>query len=66
MAFWVVFLIALVLHVWSSWPLTRASGGLVLWILIFLLGVGVFGWPLQDSGTRVVHDNPPVEVIHTR
>ena len=48
--FWIVFIVALVLHVWSSWPLGRASTGLVVWIMLFLLGWQVFGFPIQDSG----------------
>ena len=64
--FWIIFVITLILHIWASWPWGRSSSVLVVWILLFLLGLGVFGSPLQDSGPRVVHDNPPVEVIHTR
>lgn len=47
-AFWIVWLVALIFGVWSAWPVNRASGGsLVFYVLTFLLGWGVFGFPIH-------------------
>ncbi len=48
MLFWVVYLIALILTIWLGWP--WGLGGipiLILFVLIGLLGWGVFGKPVQ-------------------
>lgn len=48
--FWVIYVIFVLMGVFdnrSDWKGPNARGSLVLWILIFLLGVGTFGWPLK-------------------
>ncbi len=48
MAFWVCMLIWLVFGLWAWWPITRVNGpSFLLWFLLFLLGVGTFGWPIK-------------------
>ncbi len=48
LAFWIIFLIAFVFSVWIGWPWTfGALPILVLFLLIGLLGWGVFGPPIQ-------------------
>jgi hypothetical protein len=48
-AFWVVYLISLVVSSWSWWPFTRERGPIFLvWLLLFMLGWKVFGFPLQS------------------
>lgn len=47
-AFWVLMLVWLVFGFWSYWPLDRRTGGhFLLWLLLFLLGWGVFGAPIK-------------------
>ena len=48
MAFWIVYLIALVFVVWAGWPWSWGGAPIiVLFILIGLLGWGIFGKPIQ-------------------
>lgn len=46
--FWVIYVIAILFNVWSTWPINRANaGGLVFFILIGLLGWAQFGGPVH-------------------
>ena len=48
MLFWICMLIWLVLGLWAWWPLSRANApSFFLWFLLFLLGWGVFGFPIK-------------------
>lgn len=51
--FWLLMILALIFGFWLSWPVagTPASwrplgNSLLLWVLLALLGVQVFGWPI--------------------
>ena len=54
-AFWIVFLIWTIFGVYNSWPTDTANrsgwlgfgGGFLFWLLILILGWGVFGAPLK-------------------
>ena len=49
LCFWICYLLALVLGLWSAWPVNKASGGtLLLFILLALLGWKVFGPPIHS------------------
>jgi hypothetical protein len=48
--FWLLMLLSLIFGVWffraaPNWPYAGNSG--FIWILLFLLGVQVFGWPIK-------------------
>lgn len=48
--FWLIFLIALILGCVPAWRNDSRfvwGSGLLLAVLLFLLGVGVFGWPIR-------------------
>lgn len=47
--FWIIYVICVVFSGWSLWPGDRKvwGGSLVLYVLIFLLGLGVFGSPIK-------------------
>lgn len=50
--FWLLMIIWLIFGLWTVWPVApnayRPIGGhLLLWILLFLLGWHVFGWPIS-------------------
>ena len=50
--FWLLMLITLVFGIWSAYPFTNGGwkplgSGLLLYILLFLLGWGVFGFPIR-------------------
>ncbi len=47
--FWLLWILALVFSLYSSSPNYKgwAGGSLLFFVLIGLLGVGVFGWPLH-------------------
>lgn len=51
--YWLLLLIALVLGIfWRMWPspaqpLVWPVGGLYLLVLLVLLGIGTFGWPIR-------------------
>lgn len=47
--FWCVFLLSLLIMLFLAWPLTWTSGGTiaVIFLLIFLLGLGVYGSPIK-------------------
>ncbi len=54
LCFWILMLFWLVLGIWHTWPAPSekpnywpVGGNLLLFIVIFLLGVKVFGWPIQ-------------------
>lgn len=48
MCFWIVMLFWLVFGLWAWWPLNRANGpSFLLWLLLFLLGWAVFGFPIK-------------------
>lgn len=52
LAFWIVFLVWLVFGAWIKWPNIKAegikaSGELLLFILLLLLGWAVFGAPIH-------------------
>lgn len=48
MLFWVLMIVWLVFGLWAWWPITRAHGPtFLLWFLLFLLGWGVFGFPIK-------------------
>ena len=50
MAFWVLMLLALVFGLGWAWPWAdrRVLGNsILLWLLLFLLGIGTFGWPIK-------------------
>ena len=49
-AFWALMLLALVYGLGWAWPWDNRpllGNSFLLWLLIFLLGVGVFGWPIK-------------------
>lgn len=56
-AFWILMLLWLVLGIYQSWPASGATAGgywpiggnLLLFLLIFILGVHSFGWPIKGS-----------------
>ena len=49
--YWLLLLIGLVLgalwRMWPQGPYTWPAGGLYLFVLLVLLGIGVFGWPIK-------------------
>jgi len=48
--FWILMIVWLVFGFWSNWPVTnsRAIGGhFLIWLLLFLLGWQVFGFPIR-------------------
>lgn len=48
LAFWIVFLIALIFSSWRNWPDRAIIGGnLVMFVLFALLGWRVFGAPIH-------------------
>ncbi len=48
--FWICMLLWLVLGLWAWWPLTRdRAPSLFFWFLLFLLGWGVFGFPISGK-----------------
>lgn len=48
MLFWILMILWLVFGLWAWWPLNRTHGPtFLLWLLLFLLGVGAFGWPIR-------------------
>lgn len=47
--YWILMLLALVLDLWLSWPVSRANGGRLIWYVLFvLLGWKVFGAPIHS------------------
>lgn len=52
LAFWIVFLIGVIFGVWSNWPAAgsyRPLGGALLFlVLLFILGLKVFGPPIHS------------------
>jgi hypothetical protein len=51
--FWILMIVAVVFGAWIGWPVAGAPNGwrpfgfnLLLWVLLFLLGWGVFGAPI--------------------
>ncbi len=60
--FWLILLLALIFNFWWYWPNEpgrAAFGGLgvpVFWIVLFvLLGLGVFGCPIETPPTQPMH-----------
>ena len=48
LCFWIVMLLWICEHTWANWPLTKVHlSSFLLWFLLFLLGWGVFGFPLK-------------------
>lgn len=51
LAFWVLWLVALVFGVWSAWPVSGPyhiwGGNLLLFVLITILGWHAFGPPIH-------------------
>lgn len=49
--FWLLYIIALIFGAWWNWPAggnVRPFGGaMMVFVLIGLLGVKVFGWPIN-------------------
>ena len=46
--FWILMIVWLIFGLWAYWPLNRANGpNFLLWFLLFLLGVGTFGFPIK-------------------
>lgn len=46
--FWLLMILALVFGIWRGWGDRFVMGGsLLLWILLFLLGWGTFGFPIH-------------------
>ncbi len=54
--FWLLMLLLLIFGGWRGYGIDAAGrpywfgGGLILWVLLFLLGWGVFGWPIAGGG----------------
>jgi len=56
--YWLLMIFWLVFGLWPVWPAPAAprtawwplGGYVVLWVLLFLLGWKVFGWPIQGGG----------------
>ena len=47
--FWLLMVLSLIgwmYSVWGTWPV--AGGGVVLFVLLTLLGIKCFGWPIQE------------------
>lgn len=48
--FWILWILAVVFGAWSSWPITNIrplGSSLLVWILLGLLGWGIFGAPIH-------------------
>lgn len=46
--FWILMIVWLVFGFWAWWPINRVNGpNFLLWFLLFLLGWGVFGFPIK-------------------
>ena len=57
--FWLIMLLAIVFHIGGYWGpyagnpgYVRFSGGVWLFVLLFLLGCGGFGFMIQGPGVR--------------
>ena len=47
-AYWILMLLLLVFGFWSSWPNYKASGvNLIIFILLVLIGLELFGKPIH-------------------
>jgi hypothetical protein len=51
--FWLLMILSLIFQFWLGWPISGTANGwrplggsLLLWILLALLGIQVFGWPV--------------------
>lgn len=53
--FWLLILFWLIFGLWWTWPASNeprsfgpVGGNLLLFVLLVLLGIGVFGWPIHQ------------------
>lgn len=51
MLYWILLIVAIVFGVWQSWPrgenATFSAAPLLYWVLFFIVGVALFGWPIK-------------------
>jgi hypothetical protein len=52
--FWLLMIIWLIFGIWTEWPIASNTyhpigRHILLWILLFLLGWQVFGWPISGK-----------------
>jgi hypothetical protein len=46
--FWIVFVVGFIAYGVFNWPFSRGTGaGLIVWVLLFLLGWGVYGFVVR-------------------